>query len=49
MRAGDQALIFPSCGEDVATLRTLLRDLRDLDFSVSAIRETDSGGTPILP
>ena len=49
MRAGDQTLIFPISGENITALRMLLRDLHDLDFSVTAIRPTDGGGTPVVP
>ncbi len=49
LRAGDQTLIFPTGGEDVAALRMLLYYLSDLEFSVIPIRETDGGGTPIIP
>lgn len=49
MRAGDQTLIFPISGENITALRMLLRDLHDLDFSVTAIRLTDGGGTPVVP
>lgn len=49
MRAGDQTLIFPESGENLTALRMLLRELHDLDFSVTAIRLTDGGGTPVTP
>ena len=47
--AGDQTVLFPTGGADVAALRTLLSYLSEMEFSVLAIRETDGGGTPILP
>ena len=46
---GDQTVIFPTGGEDQTALRILFYYLRDLKFTVSAIRETDGGGTPIMP
>ena len=46
---GDQMIIFPAGGEDAEALRILLYYIEDLDFKVAAIRETDSGRTPILP
>lgn len=49
MRLGDQMLIFPTGDEDLSALRVLLYYLRDLNFTVTAIRETDGGGTPIIP
>ena len=49
MRAGDQTLIFPAGEENADALRLLLSYLRDLEFSVIPIRETDGGGTPIIP
>ena len=49
MRAGDQTIIFPTGEGDVTMLRMLLAYLKDLDFSVTSIRETDGGGTPIVP
>ncbi len=49
MRAGDQTIIFPTGDDNVTMLRMLLNYLKELDFSVTAIRETDGGGTPIIP
>ncbi len=49
MRLGDQILIFPTGGEDLAALRVLLYYLSDLDFTVTAVRVTDGGGSPIIP
>ena len=50
LRAGDQTILFPAQGENAeAALLVLLRYFRDLDFTVTAIRETDGGGTPIVP
>ena len=50
LRAGDQTVIFPASSEDAdAALSVVLRYLRELDFTVTTIRETDGGGTPIIP
>ncbi len=49
LRAGDQTLIFPTDAGDGASLRILLDYLAEMEFSVSDVRETDGGGTPIIP
>ncbi len=49
LRAGDQTLMFVTDGEDVTALRIVLEYLSDMEFSVTDIRETDGGGTPIVP
>lgn len=49
LRAGDQTLIFVTGGRDVTALRIVLEYLADMEFSVTDVRETDGGGTPIVP
>ena len=49
VRTGDQTVIFPTGGENTEALRLLLYYLKDLEFSIVAIRETDPVGTPIVP
>ena len=46
---GDQLLILPDGGGDAAALQIVLYFLADLEFTVTAIRETDGGKTPITP
>lgn len=46
---GDQTVIFPTGGEDLTGLRILFYYFRDMKFTVSAIREIDGGGTPVMP